>query len=314
MITAPGIYDLTREQYDADPAPTPSLNQSLAKVLLDRSPAHAWVAHPRLNKHFVPEPQATKFDMGQAIHELLLGDPDRLAVVDADDWRTKKAKAQRAKALEQGRLPVLVEDHALALDIADAVRGQIEQNEELAGILDDGEAERSMFWQESEFGIWCRSRPDAICRKRRICLDLKTTSGTANPERWSVRQMYDIGADIQSAFYPRGLKALTGEKWTFRFAVVETDEPFGMSILALDPAALDQAEKKVAEAMRIWGECNRTGRWVGYPRHTCFVGLPVWQERSWSDRMARREIYGADELELGMEFFAPDHMKKEKAA
>jgi hypothetical protein len=48
-ISRPGIYlDVAANDYHADPCPAPSFTQSIAKVLLEKSPAHARLAHPRL--------------------------------------------------------------------------------------------------------------------------------------------------------------------------------------------------------------------------------------------------------------------------
>jgi hypothetical protein len=47
MIIQPGIYyDITPADYFADPCPEPSATQSVLKVLLDQSPAHARCEHP----------------------------------------------------------------------------------------------------------------------------------------------------------------------------------------------------------------------------------------------------------------------------
>jgi hypothetical protein len=36
-------------------SPVPSLNSSIAKLLITRSPKHAWMQHPRLNPNYKPE-------------------------------------------------------------------------------------------------------------------------------------------------------------------------------------------------------------------------------------------------------------------
>ena len=53
-ISEPGVYSLPDDAYHADPCPGPSLSSSVAKLMLDRSPLHAWHAHPRLNPNFEP--------------------------------------------------------------------------------------------------------------------------------------------------------------------------------------------------------------------------------------------------------------------
>ena len=63
-IEKPGLYlDVPVDDYFADPLPAPSLTQSIAKIILDHSPLHAWHAHPRLNPNFVRD-DPTKFDIG----------------------------------------------------------------------------------------------------------------------------------------------------------------------------------------------------------------------------------------------------------
>src|SRR4051812_46738879 len=97
-ITAPGIYlDVAANDYHADPCPAPSLTQSVAKILLAKSPLHAWHAHPRLNPDYQHNDD-TKFDVGNIAHKMLLGRGKQIEVLEFDDWRTKAAKEAREKA------------------------------------------------------------------------------------------------------------------------------------------------------------------------------------------------------------------------
>ena len=77
MIEAPGIYDgIPENDYHADPVgPAPSLSASIAKLLVLKSPRHAWLAHPRLNKAKAEEVEKAKRarDVGTATHKLVLG-------------------------------------------------------------------------------------------------------------------------------------------------------------------------------------------------------------------------------------------------
>jgi hypothetical protein len=88
-IDKPGIYPgVSSADYFADPCPTPSLTQSLCKILIERSPQHAWIAHPRLNPQFEYDDD-TKFDVGNIAHRLILGRGKDFEVVQFADWRTK---------------------------------------------------------------------------------------------------------------------------------------------------------------------------------------------------------------------------------
>ena len=56
-----GIYNILAEQYHADPCVTASLSSSIAKILIEQSPMHAWMAHPRLNLKFKRQ-EDSRFD------------------------------------------------------------------------------------------------------------------------------------------------------------------------------------------------------------------------------------------------------------
>src|SRR4051812_46850041 len=93
-----GIHpDVPEADYHADPCVTPSLTRSLATVLCQRSPAHAWAANPRLNPDCKRTDQAN-FDLGTAAHEVFLGGQSTVELIYADDYRTKDAKILRDQA------------------------------------------------------------------------------------------------------------------------------------------------------------------------------------------------------------------------
>ena len=94
-ITKPGIYrDFPTAAYFADCCPEPSFTQSLAKILLDQSPRHAYQAHPRLNVQPADEDDAYDKSraIGNAAHAMMLGRGKVMAVEDFPDWRTKEIR------------------------------------------------------------------------------------------------------------------------------------------------------------------------------------------------------------------------------
>src|SRR5262252_290299 len=105
-VKKPGFYDLAHRDYFADPCPKPSLTQSHVKLLLERSPKHAWYEHPRLNTDYKEEDDRT-FDLGNTVHALIFGGGRELAVLPYADWRTHDARDARALAIKEGRIPVL---------------------------------------------------------------------------------------------------------------------------------------------------------------------------------------------------------------
>ena len=93
-VTEPGIYDIPAADYHADPCPTASLSSSIGKIMDDKSPLHAWAAHPRLNPD-CEENTATAFDLGAAAHALILGSDDGLMVIDPEKFPAKNATSRR---------------------------------------------------------------------------------------------------------------------------------------------------------------------------------------------------------------------------
>ncbi len=151
MITEPTMaFDFPGADYFADPTPTPSLTQSIAKILLERAPAHARLAHPRLNPDWQPD-EPTKYDIGNIAHTLLLGRGKDLVVIEGDDWvKDKKAKGKaRAAAQADGKLGVLSRDLAIGAAMAAAAREQLAERG-YGQDWDEGHAEVMIAWAEGD--------------------------------------------------------------------------------------------------------------------------------------------------------------------
>lgn len=276
---AVGIRTLGIATYHADPCPEPSLSASIAKILCTSSPAHARVAHPRLNPDF-QQTDDSKYDLGTVAHALLLQGEDVAVQIDAPDWRTNAAKEQRDAARAAGQVPLLTKDWDRARRMVEAVRGQLHSFDATPGLLADGKPEQTLIWQEGD--IWCRALVDWLHDDYTAVDDLKTTSRSANPETWT-RTLFGIGADVQTAFYLRGMKAITGEEPDFRFLVVETAPPYALSVVSLGPDCLALAEAKVEFAIKKWGECLASGSWPGYPTRVCHAEMPAYEETRWME-------------------------------
>jgi hypothetical protein len=287
---AAGIHaNVPAAVYHADPCPAPSLSASIATKICLASDAHAAYAHPRLNVSAVHD-DAEEYDIGTAAHALLLeGDQSRVDIIDAADWRTKAAKEARDTSYAAGRIPLLAGKWTAVQAMVAAARGQLDaQRDGGAQMFTGGGAEQTLIWQEPD-GSWCRARldylrpvTDARSGAAYAIDDYKTTSASANPDTWT-RSLFAFGADIQVAFYLRGLRALTdcGEDVEFRFAVQETFPPYALSVIALGPDAMVLAEKKVLYALEHWSAALASSRWPGYPQRTCYASLPPFIESAW---------------------------------
>lgn len=271
MITEPGIYDLPSDTYHSDPCPIPSLSNSIARKLIRQSPMHAHYAHPRLGGagNFTP---SQAMDDGTIIHTILLGKGGDIEVIKAEDFRTNAAKAARDEARAAGKTPVLAHKFDALKETASAARRQIEAHPAASAMFGPGKAEQAMIWEED--GVWFRSLVDFMPDKGGL-MDIKTTGLSAAPGEWERRLITEYA--MQDAFYSRGFRALRGfNPAPMRFVVIETDAPYGVSVMQAAPSLRAIAEIEVERAVQMWRHCMTTNEWPGYPQFIASVEAPNW--------------------------------------
>jgi hypothetical protein len=176
--------------------------------------------------------------------------------------------------------PAPAKDYARVTVATHAIRAQIAARLDEPRLFSDGKPEQTLVWRESTaYGpIWCRARVDWLHDDFSALDDLKTTAASANPVIWSNRTLWQIGGDVQAAFYRRGVKELTGKTPVFRFVVAEIDPPFPISVVSLDPSWVDLADLKVDRAIERWRQCIETDTWPGYPESIYYAEPPAWVE------------------------------------
>lgn len=280
-ITKPGIYlDVAANDYHADPCPAPSLTQSVAKILLAKSPLHAWHAHPQLNLSYWHNDD-TKFDIGNVAHSMLLRRGKQIEVLDFNDWRTNAAKDARAAAGKEGKLAVLGKHAGRAANMVIAAREQLE----LRGLGhlfgETGSSEVVVAWQEGK--IWLRQMIDWLSADRVIFADYKTTDESAAPDALA-RKMVNDGWHIQAAMGERGLSKLGFEVARFLFVVQEATVPYALNVVEVSGDALVMGRKMLDAAANTWSRCMRADRWPGYPLDIVKPEFPGWAEQQWLDR------------------------------
>ena len=285
--------------YLADPAPEPSLSRGGIVQLINGSPAKAWWNHPRLNPDYPKEERdESKFDPGKAAHNLLLEGGNNITVIAGfDNWKKDDAKDKRAAAWKEGIIPLLTKQFDVVSAMAEAARVQILNCEEL-GVSDlptEGTAELTFIWQEKN-GVWCRIRPDWIRNDRTLLLDYKTSGTSANPDDFA-GHMGKMDYPIQSAFYRRGVSAVTGvEDPEFVIIAQEDEPPYLCSFMGIDLQHEDMAQEKVRFAIRLFGHCLKSGKWPGYPKRVCYAEPKPWDVLQWASRK-----YALEELLNGMD-------------
>ena len=273
-------YKVPAADYHADPCERPSLSSSVAKILLEKTPRHAWTAHPRLNPDFAPR-QESKFDLGSAVHELMLGKGVGYTVINAADYKSKDAQQARQKAREAGAVPLLAEQYKQAVGIA---KEAFDSLAEMDVNLPDHRNEAVLVWEDN--GTLCRAMIDSIGRGIHQINDIKTTSAGLS-DFAIAKNIVNFGYDLSAAFYIRGYETLFRElagRIEFRWIFVETEPPYEIRVIEADATTLEFGRRKAERAIWLWADCMETGYWPGYPRDIAKITYPSWAESAWLER------------------------------
>jgi hypothetical protein len=282
-IEKPGIYrGVSPADYFQDPCPEPSLTQSIAKVLLERSPMHAWTEHPRLNPHW-EEDNDKKFDLGNVAHALMLGRGKDFEILPFLDYRTKAAQEARVAAHDAGKVAILQHQFEQASDMVASAVDQLASHED-SDAFDNGCPEVMIAWQEG--GIWCRSLVDFLTDDLRNITDYKTKGVSVAPHVIGMHAAND-GWHIQANFIYRGLNSLDPGgmgKRRFRFIAQETEPPYALTVMHIDDHWMLMGHKQVDIATATWRRCIKNDLWPGYPAKGIVPEFPGYKEKLWLDR------------------------------
>lgn len=293
VVDQPGVHEMPAETYHADPVPAGSLSSSGARLLLPPS----CPARYRYETDHGRPPNHT-FDLGHAAHQQVLGVGPELVVVDADDWRTKAARAERDDAYAAGAVPLLAAEHEQVQAMAAALRAH-----PVASVLFEpgtGLAEQSLFWVDHEFGVWRRARLDWLPTHRgddaRLIVPDYKTCASAEPDALS-RAMQTHGYYQQAAWYLDAVAALdlAGEaEPAFVFVFQEKAPPYLVTICQPDHLAVKWGRVRNRKALDVYRRCQATGRWPGYAEQVVALPLPRWAESA-HDAALERGDYDIEE-------------------
>lgn len=272
-LRRPGIYTLPSERYHRDPVVRPSLNHSVLRLLLDKSPMHARAAHPRLNPDIARKEPSDAMLAGTVLHRLILGRGETIRIVEETTWRGKAAASAWDEAMEAGEVPILAHKFAELRKCADAVVSQLRADPEAASFFAPGKSEAIAIARVGP--VWLRCMVDRLPDAEGAPLwDMKSTGQSARPADWE-RSLANRHA-TQAAFYRwvvgTALKRPVGE---MRFAVFERDPPYAVSIVSPGETMMDAAEAEVRKGIEMWARCMVMDDWPGYGRGVHRIEAPV---------------------------------------
>lgn len=261
--------DLTNADYHKQP----SLSSSGARQLISGTPAQfKWW---RENEEHKPS-----YDLGNAAHAMVLGDPTaKLVKVDATDWRTKAAQEARKEAHTNGQIPLLLKQLAEVEQMADAIRAH-----PLAAALFDpdyGKPEQSFNYTDEATGVALRCRVDWLPDKddggmRMLVPDYKTTGTSASNEAF-VKSAISMGYHAQAAWYSDALE-VAGHcvNPVFLFVVQEVKAPYQVNVIRLSDMFVHIGRTLNRQAIDLYRACVDADDWPSYPPHVQTVEPPSW--------------------------------------
>ncbi len=261
-----GIHeDVPETDYHNDPA----LSQSSAPTLLDSPAKFAWQ-----REH--PKPPTDAMEFGSAWHSRVFGGSAKIVPVDADSWRTTKAKDARTEARANGDIALLTAD----VTKIDTMVTKLYEHPYINSILTaPGMSELSMWAVDTDLGVPCRGRVDRLTHAddgTPVLIDGKTTvDARPEPDHFG-KSVANYGYDIQDWWYRDLYRRITGEDALFLFVVQEKDPPYLCSIVTLDDDAKERGGRLGQDARELFAECTRTGHWPGYPTDLTTLSLPRW--------------------------------------
>lgn len=287
MITSYGTLSeglhlgIPAERYHADRlCGTPTLSSGIARTLVNRSPAHARMEHPRLAVYPNRREPTEEMVHGQLVHAILAGtDGDEFEVGDNEitDFRGVAGRKWRDSVLRAGKTPILQKHWTRALSVVAAVRGfagcGITRNPLDAGT----QREVTALWHE-DGGIMLRARFDLLDVDpdgQADIWDWKTAHDLSDEA--IVRSIIDHGYHVQAAFYLRGLRSLLKShagRCSFIFGFVESSAPFGFRRVCLSDEFLALGNTIVERAVAVWRDCITSGRWPNFGQAQTFIAEP----------------------------------------
>lgn len=276
-ISTPGVYDMPIEAYHGDCCVAPSISSSGLRTIEAKSPKH-YFETSYLNPDREPDEPNAAFDIGRAAHTLLLGEAGfrKQFVVrpsEWDSWRSKEAKAWKAKQIEAGRTVLVEEDIAAIRRMSKSLASDPLVRD---GLL-NGEIERSLIWKDEETGVWLKARPDALPVNADIIADLKTTDrGDGLAVR---RSIMDYGYHMQLALVGMGMEQTIGRTMgndDYVLVFVEKKRPHCVNVKPIDIEWIDAGRRQIRRALRTFADCLSKGEWPGYDDNGKTASPPDW--------------------------------------
>lgn len=234
----------------------PGISSTGIKKLLDA---------PAVYRQYATEGEKprTVFDVGSAAHAKILGVGSDVVPYPAEhltpsgNVSTKKAATEWASEQRAAGLIPVTPDQVAAVD---AMAEAVLRHPDAGPLLEHGQAEVSLLWDDPETGARCRGRIDYV-RTDALLVDLKTAE-SPRPASWPYKAE-DHGYFEQRVHYGNGWRHLTGADARFLTVVVDKKAPHLVFVAEYDEPTCAKAAENVQLAIDAYAKGTATGEWPG---------------------------------------------------
>lgn len=262
----PGIYDIDNETYHEGNG----ISKTGIKEFM-KSPMHYWERY--INPERKKQNKTQQMTFGSAFHikvlEPHLFDSEVAIIPSGIDRRTKAGKSEwdQFQSESENKIVISESDHEVLNIMAD----KIMQNPTAKNLIEGGQYERSIYYNDDDSGMLCKTRPDIL--HKYFIADVKTAADASfNAFQ---RDLFNYGYHLQAAMCFDGVsKILEREMQEFVFIVIEKTPPYAVAIYALDHDSIQFGKERYrAELIKI-KNCIDNAEWPGYESRV--ISLPSW--------------------------------------
>jgi hypothetical protein len=236
---------------------------------LERSPAHY-----KASLIVKQKPEKKHFLVGGASHTWLFEEPEfynRYVVGPKLDMRKNKDKAYAKEVMEKnpGKEYIREADFDKIHGMKEAISPILKKI-----IIDGGETEETMTWNDDSYGFKCKIRIDFRSEKHKLLVDFKTTENASESSfsKTCAKHHYPI----QAAWYKRGVKQVTGEDYDFLFVAQEKEYPYASVCYLATQGFINAGNVKIDSILYDYHKCLQDDNWPGYSNRIEKIDLPGW--------------------------------------
>lgn len=281
IIDKSGFYEMTDDEYHADPCVEPSLSSTLANQILEDTELEAMLNQRRFNPEY-ENAKSDVMDLGTMAHEYILqGTLSNFVICNEfNDWRKNDAKSKKAEIEAQGKIALNASTKSILDDVKamkKSLSEQLSKHRDYPLLLLDGNPEQAAFAKDGD--IWLRAKLDWIDQNYPdLIVDYKTTG--LSFKQWEKNELWG-GKYIQNPHYRRTYDLITGRKSTFIFLVQRTKAPFLIKIFILDKSYEENIDARYLSAKRRFTNCIKNKEWRGEPPYAVHSYPPAWVVQQW---------------------------------